>query len=289
MRDFFRASIAKGRGEEGRSNPLFPTKKTPRWKRWLFTSAGLALPVGGGIFSVHTLSQPQFLITNIEIAGTACLDQSVVRQEVEAELAERTGLFFTRANKFLLKPKALSARLTTNLPLNSAEVTVDGNTLRVTVQEDVVMVLFHSGENWFLADLTGAILRTLSPEEINFLDTPSADSPLPFAKIPKILLAESVPSTLTEPIYSPARLSTLGELDKGLRTLGLTPSRYMLETRKDTWLSVSVIEKPYSMLFDLEKPVSEQIKVLGSLISQHQEVPGMSYVDLRFGIRVYMK
>lgn len=252
-------------------------------------SAGLALPMGGSYFGVHTLSQPQFLLSNIEITGTACLEQDVVKKEIEAELSGRKALFFTRGNTFLFNANALSDRLTTNLPINSVEISTDGNTLRVAIVEDVVMVLIHSADNWLLADLNGAVLRQLSADEIVSIDSPTPDAALPFDKIPKILLNEGVSVESKEPIYPAERLAMLAELDKGLRGIGLTPHRYTLDKRKDTWLSVSTKEKPYAIYVELEKPVDAQMKILASVFTQHEEIPGMSYIDLRFGNRVYMK
>jgi len=293
MRDFFRASIAKNREGEGRANPLFPAPKMPRWKRLFFASALFGVPFGSGYFGVHLLSQPQFIISNIEITGTACLDQGVVKKEIENALSERTMIFFSRANKILFSPQKLADELTRDLPIDHADIVVDGNTLHVAVQEDVVMVLFHSGNDWLLSDLSGAILRSLTADEILLLDSPPATNvemlQLPFNKIPKILLSESVSTDLKDPIYPKQRLETLSELDKGLRSVGLTPDRYLLETRKDTWLAVTTKEKPYSIYFELENPIPPQIKILSSILSEHQEIPGMAYVDLRFGNRVYMK
>jgi hypothetical protein len=289
MRDFFRASIAKNREGEGRTNPLFPAPKMPRWKRWLFGFSAVALPLGGGTLGVRTLSQPQFTLSTIDISGTACLDQSVVRKEIDNELAERTALFFTRSNKLLFSQKHLADRLTRNLPIDHAEILVEGNTLHVAIEEDIVMVLVHSSDNWLLSDLNGKVLRTLSADEISLIDSPAIPPALPFDKIPKILLRESVPTDLKEPIYSAKMLVALGELDNGLHALGLTPHRYELEKRKDTWLSVDTNEKPYAIYFDLEHPIDEQLRTLSSVFSQRQEIDGMSYIDLRFGNRVYMK
>ncbi|MFA5946777.1 MAG: hypothetical protein WC813_02020 [Patescibacteria group bacterium] len=289
MRDFFRASIAKGRGGEGRTNPLFPAPKMPRWKRWLFGFSAIALPLGGGTLGVRILSQPQFTLSTIDIAGTACLDQSVVKKEIEDELAERVALFFTRSNKLLFSPNKLADRLTRNLPIDHADIVINGNTLHVAINEDVVMVLVHSNDNWLLTDLGGQVLRSLSSDEIALLDSRALPPALPLDKIPKILLREGVQADLNEPIYSPKMLTALGELDKGLRALGLTPHRYELEKRKDTWLFVDTIEKPYVIYVDLEHPINEQLRTFSSVLSQQQEIEGMSYIDLRFGNRVYMK
>ncbi len=289
MRDFFRASIAKGREEQGRANPLFPTPKIPRWKRLLFGSAIIIVPFGGGYFGVRALSQPQFILSNIEISGNACLDQSVVKKEIDSALAERAGLFFTRANTLLFNSKVFADRLMSALPIDHIETTVSGNTLHVAIQEEVVMVLIHSSDSWLLSDLDGHILRSLSTDEIALIDSPTDGVSLPFDKIPKILLSESLPADFKEVVYPANRLNALGELDKSLRLLGLTPDRYMLEKRKDTWLTVTTKEKPYLLYFDLENPLSSQIKILSSILSQKEEVPGVSYIDLRFGNRVYMK
>lgn len=287
MRDFFRASIAKG---QGRANPLFPVVKTPRWKRLLFASAVLIIPAGGGFFGVRALSQPQFLISDTVLSGTASLEQSVVQTEIDSALSERVGFFFTRANKFMFSSDQLADYLTTNLPIESVEIKVDGNTLYVAIQEDVVMMLFKTADNWLLTDLQGMVLRTLNADEIAQLDAPpTAESTLPFNKIPKVELAETVPTDLAGNLYPASRLAALAEVDRSLRALGLTPDRYHLEKRKDTWLSISTKEKPYVIYVDLESSIDDQLKILASILSQHQEIPDMSYMDLRFGNRVYMK
>jgi hypothetical protein len=161
--------------------------------------------------------------------------------------------------------------------------------LHVAIQEDVVMVLIHSADNWLLSDLDGKVLRTLSADEIALLDSPTIPPALPFEKIPKIILREGVAADVQGPIYAPDLLAALGELDKGLHAIGLTPHRYELEKRKDTWLSVDTNEKDYAIFIDLEHPIDEQLRTLASILAQRQEIPGMSYIDLRFGNRVYMK
>jgi cell division septal protein FtsQ len=261
----------------------------PRWKRWFFAFSAVALPIGGGTLGVRALSQPQFNISTIDITGTACLDQNIVKKEIEGELSEHAGLFFTRANKLLFSSNKLATRLTHNLPINHAEITVEGSVLHVTIQEDVVMVLVNSNDSWLLSDLEGHVLRALSTDEIPLLDSPTIPPALPFEKIPKILLREGVPADLKELMYPSTMLIALAELDKGLRAVGLTPHRYKLEKRKDTWLSVETKEKDYAVFIDLEHPVDAQLRTLSAILSQRQELANMSYLDLRFGNRVYMK
>lgn len=286
MRDFFRASIAKG---QGRANPLFPAQKTPRWKRLLFGFSALAMPVGGGVLGVHLLSQPQFKISQIDVTGITCLDKAVVQQEISAELNQRTAIFFSRGNKFLFSPRQLEDRLTNNLPINKVEISVDGPTLHVTIQEDVVMMLFQSAGTWLLVDLDGHVLRTLSADEAANVDQPLEPPALPLDKIPKVQLSETVPPELKEAIYPTHLLTALGDLDQGLKAAGLTPHRYLLDKRKDTWLSVDLNEKDYAVYIDLEHPIEAQLQTFNSIISQGEELAGMSYLDLRFGNRVYMK
>jgi hypothetical protein len=291
MRDFFRASIAKGRGEEGRANPLFPAAKIPRWKKWILASSALVVPLGGGIFGVHALSQPAFLISNIVITGTACLDQNEVRAHIEKFLEKPSGIFFTRENRLFFKPSTLENDLKADFPLERADISVEGTTLKVAVTEDVVMLLFHSGEAWLLTDLEGKVLRSLSPEEISELDspTPSATSTLPFDKIPKIILNEAVAADIQEPLYPAERLTALAELDKGLRHLGLTPERYTLDKRRDTWLAVTVKEQPFTLYVDLENDVAAQLKILSGVLTENTEFGNAHSIDLRFGNRVYLK
>ncbi len=286
MRDFFRASIAKG---QGRANPLFPAQKMPGWKRWLFVFLAVSLPVSTVGLGVKFLSRPQFIISNIEVNGHACLESALITKQISAELAKPAGLFFTRASKIWFSADRLERLLMNSLPLESVSAEVTGSTLRVTVKEDVIMVIFNSADNWLLVDLEGKFLRSLSSEEISQLDAPATPPALPLNLIPKVVLKETVLPDFTEQIYPSTRLNALGDLDHGLRRLNLTPRRYLLEKSTDTWLSIDVVEKDYIIYVDLEHSVDDQLKTLDSILEQQQELPGMSYLDLRFGNRVYMK
>lgn len=293
-RDFFRIFSAKDRNEQGRANPLFPAAKIPRWKKYLAVTAGTVILFGGGYLSYRYATSPALELSVVELTGVYSLNYQDIMALINQTLDTKKLLILSDRQKFIFDKTELASKLEKNFTLKVTDVSVDEQTVKIAVSEDIVMVALQAGDDWLLVSLDGNIVRHLIDVEITFLTktnlTPDI-SPIPFNKLPKLRI--NSPLVSSDPgtnLFTPQLLPALIELDDGLKTASLTAKEYKMETIGDPWLTVAINEKPYSILVDLKKPIAEQLSMLKTVMSDYSGKDStLSYIDVRFGNHVYVK
>jgi hypothetical protein len=293
-RDFFRRFLAKDREEQGRSNPLFPVQKKPLWKK--------LLPVGGVLiilffvcYGLHYFAtQEKFYIRNVAFTGIYSLSQTEVESTTNTFLDSHAFLFFPKRHIWFFHSDKLKAVLENAFPLDVETVERTEQSLAITVTEDIVMVALHTGERWYLLSLDGHIVRPLTPEEIPLLAAPAADGTaptIPFDRLPKIELKTTSSSLENNAAVLPKeRLTALLTINTKLHAMGLTPKTFSFRNDDETWTTLTINEKNYSIYLDLAKDLDEQIFMLKTVMDKYTgKDENVSYIDVRFGNHVYVK
>jgi hypothetical protein len=283
-RDFFRTFLAKDRVEQGRSNPLFPTPKKPLWRK-IFVLLALFVFLFGGMYLIFRFTtQDSFYINNINVTGITTLPAADVNNDIKSFLDKRRLLFFKEAHRYLLNKDKLSEKLENDFALDVQSVLVEGNTLTITILEDVLTSAVKNNGIWNLVTLDGKIIRPITDEEEALFTSPPLD------RVPKIEIEAPVDVSATNTYLNPEFFESVLTLDEGVRALGLTPRRFLLRNEKEDWLRLNPEGKTYGLLFDLHKPLDSQLFMLKTVLHEYEgKEEGLNYIDLRFGNHVYVK
>ena len=278
-RNFKRFFAAKNAGLPGVGNPLFPKPKPANKYFWP--------AVGGLVASTLTVTGlaaliygPYLQLDSIIINGTTTLTPDNISLKLKEELATRHYLILPNGHQWFFEAEKAEAMLQSNFPLKSVEIQKVGDTLTVNLVEDIFMVAFKSGEELYFVNPDGAILRVATPEE-----KAAALPPL----MPTIREKTAAPRAVGDQLFRPGMVSNLLAFDQGLKAQGIATSEFVSDDVSLPWFTVTS-DKPYAILFDALRDVNEQLTVLKLVADEYATAEDpLSYIDVRFGTRVYTR
>lgn len=290
-RDFFRFFKAKERTEDRTGNPLFPEPKKAKWRSWAIRIAGAVLLGGGLSLLYYFATLPRFYITTVSVNGLVAVDEAQFIADANKELHKPALLFFDHAHILFFKADDLQKSLEDTYPLTINEVKRNGQTVEITVTEDLTMLAFYIGNTVYLGSLEGTIIREMTTDErqlvLSGVDDPT--NPIPYSRLPHVYLnAVSADLQLNTEILDPNVTKNIVDLQDRLRILGLTMDNISFMNGDASWGTLKTKEKPYLIMLDLTQSLDEQLTMLKTTL-ENNESDITSYIDIRFGNHVYIK
>jgi hypothetical protein len=269
------------------------------------------LPLLAASWAGMLLYLPYFRVTNITYSG----EKIIKRNELEVTLQNQlTNKWVPGNNFFMISEKRISEELMAQFPLNAAHVTkVFPNTMQIVVEEKASSVIYDNSESYYLADESGAgirFLRQVKPSEVTqYVSTSTVTTS---AKV-----ASTSTPNYTITIHAPDYKSLKNEF-------GNYPIIYDLSKRqaaeKEQLLSQDTVKgvidfynqvngggvvgityftidptisgvtaltnKTWNIQFDPSSNISSQVSNLKVILNNNRP---NSYIDLRFGDRIYWK
>ncbi len=276
------------------SNPLFPRKENPR-RRWPWVVAvvvmTLAITAGAGL-----VYGPYLSIETIEVTGTVTLNPEDISNKIQEQLDLKRLLILPNSHRWFFDAKGTEAILPQFFPLKSASIQKHGSTLRVDVIEDIFMVALRSGDNVYLIAPTGKVIRAAEP----------AEQAAVLEKVGATALSESAPAVIhqdmpilreknalarssDDQVFTDTIIKNIIQFSDGLRAMGISPVEYVSDDTSLPWFAVTS-DQAYLILFDATQNVETELTVLKTVLEERftaDELP--SYIDVRFGNRVYVR
>ena len=286
---------AKEHGLQTTSNPLFPHKERRR------TPWGIIIGVVVVTFAVAAvilaIFGPWLRVRTVTVSGNVTVPSSDIERVAREVATGNRFVVLPADHQWFIDEKKIEEQLRNAFPLKSLDVTTQGNTIQITVVEDVFMIALRSGDSVLFLDRMGKVMRETTPEEkaallvrLGEAQAPS-DIQLPVLNpaMPIIRDTGSRPRTVGEGVFSAEVMNNVVAFDEGLRKLSIVPSQYENENPEEPWFTVRS-DKPYALLFDAEQDAAEQLAVLKTVLDEYFATqPEARYVDVRFGHRVYVK
>jgi hypothetical protein len=219
------------------------------------------------------LESSTFAITDIEVKGTAMLDDSALKASVAELLSRRQLYLFQPArNIILLDTAAVGAHLKDAFPaIADVQVTKKyPHQLDITVAERKPLGLWCRGQSCQLFDVTGARWGSALP-----------------SSGPLLLLVTD--ERADDGMDSQSFAGLTRALD-GLPELGLKAKRVTLPNAEPGGIRIAT-SKNYDLLMDSIGDVDDQLAVLKVFLSDKAKDPAFApqYIDLRTPGRVYYK
>jgi hypothetical protein len=290
QRDFLRLRHAKAHDDGTLKNPLFLKMKTPRWRIAAACLAGMLAIAGAGIGITHI---PALQLQAVTIQGTIALHAQDIESVAREYIARKSLPFCSPTNAYFTNLHGIEAELMARFPLQAVSVTRQGQSLHVSVTEQVTTIALRTKEKTVMLDVAGAHVRDATSEESRAIDIRIGSA----AAAPDeviIMLQPDMPvvlNTKNESVtaLAPLTASALISLAEQLPINGMHATAFYLEGLSAPFVRVDTTEE-YDLYVDIGlRTIEEQMHALNAVISADDFVPPEQYIDLRFGAYVYKK
>lgn len=266
-------------------------------------------------------SLPYFQITKISYSGLKIIKQGEIDKDIRENLVTPDN-FWPRDNYFLLSADKIAKYLREHYSLNTIKVAKSfPNELRIDLEEKISTVIYDNGKDYYLLDQGGAAIKYLSAvsgEEIfsqsiqitsstfnptssslasnGFLSTSSnVMVHIPnykkinneFGPFPIIYaITNSASSTaFTTPLLSSDLISGVINFYTQISAQGIAQVKYLVLDNPMAGI-IAKTNKRWDVYFEPTENISSQLKNLKIIL---KEANPSSYIDLRYGERVYWK
>jgi cell division septal protein FtsQ len=254
----------KGSSASETVRPLLP----PGFVMWVVARVVAMVVVIGGGWLIYTAStSPTFRVRGVHVQGAALLSQADVEQAAAV----------VGANVFWVDRAAAEARLR-SLPLVlEAEVTpVLPDSVNVRIVERQPAAFWVSGEQTYVVDKQGVVLRTLGANEAVMADQP----------MPTVAQLDGQPLEAGDVVDASA-LATSARLAGLLPSVGVKPAA--VEWSQDVGLEVRT-QEGWRARFDSAGNIEQQVDSLRSIRDYlAKSKTAAEVIDLRFGDRPYYR
>ena len=289
---------AKAHGLHDMGNPLFPRKEKAT-KLWSVVAALMLLAVVIAAAAALVYG-PYLRITTVEVSGTLTLSSEDIRNKVKEQFSMSNFLILPNGHQWFFDARSAEVMLQKNFPLKTVSIQQEGKVLKVEIVEDIFMVAFRSGEEVYILERNGSVIRVAEPSEkaavlvkIKAVDAPAegegglatiqADMPVIRSKTE----ATYVPG---DQLFSEDMIINIIAFTEGLREMGMPVYEFVSDDPQLPWFTVTS-DKDYVILFDATEDVDTQLTVLKTVTDEYfaTQESWPRYIDVRFGTRVYVR
>lgn len=296
-RELFRRLQGKTYRQRTASRRPRNRQKSHRPKFILF---GVLLLIGGALFGTwNLLSSGKFDIQNIGVYGTESIPPEDIQFITESFLNERRFLLLNNKKQFLFNPTMLQETLSNTYAFESLDISLENQTLLIHVKEKLSQLIWVSGEEEYLVDLEGRIIRPLFEEELQQLkevgpvEEESEEKPEKnqlLKQLPKFIDINNAPIQTGQLVLSPEEVEGTFRFTNHLSAQGIeTMNQIRIDRLAGRWMSLQT-ELGFDILFDPAQDTDLQAANLETLLRDTINEPSsLTYIDLRFGDHVYFK
>lgn len=293
-RDYFRRLQAQTYQSRHFGNPLFPKKRQPLPAKYAIF--GLIIGVVVALVSFFFTSSA-FKISAVRIDGTETIPSKAIVDAANRYLDEPRLLIFSASNRFLFNAGKFTSRLSESFSFDHLDVALDHNELVISVVERVSTFVWAAGEDLYLIDRGGVVIRQISTEEYGLIDV------LPPVQGP-VAEGETLPGEVSllrfvdladqkveigKSVLSGEEIETIFEFLEALKSVSVQVNELEIDRTMGSWMS-AVTSVGYRVYFDPASDPTAQTTRLEAVLRDTVSDPSvLEYVDLRFEDHVYVK
>lgn len=290
-RDFTR-SFGKSYDGPRLRNPLFAVREISKSTKYAVLTCGVVLLLGIPALFVYA---PFMRYSDIRVQGLTTIAESDVTAVVHSVTDKRKWFVLPGAHIVLIKTNAIVDALDAQFHFATLSLYREGRTLVVDARERITEIAWTVAGKTYFVDLTGVAVREATTEAIATIaarrahvnDIPLAPGVQP--TMPIIDVREGTEPGLGAAVIDTDRLAHILTLDAALRTRGLSPIAYTLDTASTPWLTVSVLEHPSLLVDIVSAPDTAMLMYDAFVHGRDGGIATLAYIDLRFGDHVYSK
>lgn len=290
-RNFLHKWHAKNAEGNPLRNPLFPHRACST-RRKLITVIGAGTLFIGGLFALVMLL-PFFQVSGVVIEGLTSISRDDVTHAVDERLSSKSLFVLPGRHRLLIDEDDIARILSEQFLFKSVNVTYDGKTMVIFVEERVLEIALRSADKTYFLTLEGAISREASVEESLALDVrlgktaapegvtlPSLQPTMPIIQLGQL--------DVTETLGLDRRIvSGVIAVDEGLRAIDVLPISHEVIRLSDRWITTHT-QAGYDVMIDVTKDIADQLETLKTILGSRDDAR-YEYIDVRFGEHVFVK
>ena len=261
-------------------NPLF--SKPEPWLNFVINQKkliGFVLLLIIIIISYIFFYSPLFKINQIELKGFNKISSKIISEEfIGTQLNNYKYLIFRQDNLLIFDKNKLINDISGSYSLENISVKkIFNHKLILSIQEKSPFLIYSTNKTKFYLDENGIISSQITDETDN-------------EKITIITNDANEEAIPNEIIFSNKKIIFILEVVEKLKKIdNITVISYSIPNKLSFQINVNV-EKGYSIYFDMNKNIDEQITKLRRVLDESESGDSPTeYIDLRIGERVYIK
>ncbi|MBI2551412.1 hypothetical protein HYV73_03665 [Candidatus Uhrbacteria bacterium] len=257
-------------------NPYFRSKKKKGFP--LVPTAAmffLFLLAGMGVF----LSHPTFQISEVLYEGVEEIPQDLLQEKVEHYLDSRFLLVFPQRNYWLFSQTKLASALKDVFSVRGLLIEREDHRLTIRISERHKAYRWQSAGVIFDVDGDGIVIRE---EREGEAEEGGGGSPL-------FIDANNVSVQVGSAVLKPEEIMARKSIEEMCQLLGIQTTSTIIDRVTGSLMRVSTVDG-YELFFTPTDDIQKQLRLLQTVYTHEITDPSkLSYIDVRFGDRVYYK
>lgn len=281
---FLQRLHAKGYADSWR-NPLFSDPKVrerslERLRYFLYS----LLVIASGAACLSLLFwfgvQDKFAVTSVRVEGMRSISDKKLAQDVLRDLSECTAWFSPCLYAWNVPQEDVLKGLQHTYALEQITGTLQNQEFFIQVREAVTLIPLRIGSSVWFASQTGVLQMEATQEDIaaGILIPPDVYSEIDVSE------AFNEAPGVGMQVLSPEVFESITAYKKAFTGQGIAIASFTLT--KDAGKIIANTAQGFSIFFTPWEDASVQVRRLGDVL---QEATPQSYVDIRFGERIYVK
>jgi hypothetical protein len=266
-----KAGVKKDYQVKNFNNPYFHPEKKSLTKHF---NTKLYLQILLALFLLYVIIYSDlFKIAAVGISGTDLIDQNEIRSMAEKELSGYKLFLFPRRNMIFFNQKKLEREINSRYALNKLEIKKSWHRLDINLEEKVAYLIATDNQRSYFVDLTGTIIKELSPQEV--IDY----SP----RFPSLILASEI--KIGDKPISGRFVNYVLELDNDLKGHGIKVKDYQGGGVDQVFMNA---EAGWQAKFSINTNIKFSLENLYFFLDKKLKGKTFQYIDLRIGDHVYV-
>ncbi|MFZ5365589.1 MAG: cell division protein FtsQ/DivIB [Patescibacteria group bacterium] len=268
-------ALIKDFADSNYQNPkIIRNKKNKRNKITVGLSIFLFLLIIVGLGFVFI--SPYFRIQNVQTFGLKNIKEDHLNQLIAEEM--KRGTLFRHDNILLFDSAKLIESVSSNYYLDwiDVEKSYRPPAIYITLTEKVSALAYHANGECFNIDIFGSIIEKCNGLSAEFIQISDARVQLPM---------------VGENVISEEKIDYIIKLNDSLQAQGMAIKEYKIISNTSSDIR-ALTEKGFEIYFNQKMTVEEQLTRFNVLIREQigpENLNAISYVDLRFGEKVFYK
>lgn len=253
---------------------------------WLSKFILFLVIIAAGGFFYFIFYSSYFSIKNIKISGLEKINESEIRDIINAQINSRRIFIFKQSNIFIFDENLIKNKIDGKYALNFLKVEkgLPGN-LNFEIQEKTPIIIWKTGDKYYSVDKDGIIIREIPEGESqnNEIDQPES-------KMAVVFDENNEDVTIKETVLTIEAVQAVVKSQNSLFGMtGLSISNFRTTKRGETIKGLT--NEGWETYFSATSDLNAQIEKLKSFLGEKkpEDRQNLEYVDLRFPDRIYYK
>lgn len=289
-RNHFRNTQKRQYRSQAFRNPYFQSKQLTLRHLIILSLVGV---VGTLVLVVFLLRNDRFFLKDVTISGASIFSRERFEQTIRDYFQKQSLFVFNNRHQFFYRAQDLTLALSEQVAFESINLKREKQTLTITVVEKQSQMIWASGEQRYVVDLEGKIIRELTEEERSFLTDTSKETDIKemaqLRTLPLFIDRNHIPVTVGSSVLTSQEITNIFDFHKQLQEHHIGMKNTQVDRVAGKWIAVETTDG-YQILFDATGDIPAQISRLELILKEKvSDVSRLTYIDLRFGDHVYFQ